>query len=237
MDDRARDRDLLLLTRGERLRTLVGERSHVEPVDDRVDPAVHLSVDARQLGEVSDVLPRREPRVDADLRGDDPNPASNFLGRRARFESEHLDRSGVRCKQRADDAQGRRLAGAVGAEQSEYLSGPRLERDAAQHLVCPELFLQAVNPDRRLCHLARVVFLVAVERGFADGAFLPAGFLTAVFLAAVARLGLAVSTTSASACASILAGSGSGAVATPMVLDRVRWHVSQVTIVRTSVPR
>jgi hypothetical protein len=33
-----------------------------------------------------------------------------------------------------------------------------------------------------------------------------------------------------------VSGSAAGVPATPIVLDRVRWHVSQVMIVRTSVP-
>src|SRR5579864_5468438 len=89
------------------------------------------------------------------------------------------------------------------------------------------------HPDRRLFHLARVDFLVAVERGLAGGpfllagllatGFLAAGFLAAGFLvAAAARLGVAFSTTSVSACGATVAGSVSGVVATPIVLDSVR---------------
>src|SRR5690242_20963290 len=53
MDDGACDRDLLLLTRGKRLGALVGKRSHVEPVYDRVDLCSHPTVEhTGQLGEV-----------------------------------------------------------------------------------------------------------------------------------------------------------------------------------------
>jgi hypothetical protein len=36
--------------------------------------------------------------------------------------------------------------------------------------------------------------------------------------------------------AATVSGSAAGVLATPIVLDSVRWHVSQVMIVRTSVP-
>jgi len=90
------------------------------------------------------------------------------------------------------------------------------------------------------------VRLVAVDRGLAGTFALPVALgLVARFAGAGlagARLGFAFSSAATSAMAGSGCGvggvAGSGSVdATPTELDRVRWHVSQLTIVRTSAPR
>ena len=94
MDDRASDRDLLLLAGGQALRPLLGERAHVEPVDHAVHPSLHLSVEhTRQLGKVRDVLACAEAWVDADLRGDHADPTPHLLGRHAGVVTKDLNRS------------------------------------------------------------------------------------------------------------------------------------------------
>lgn len=79
--------------------------------------------------------------------------------------------------------------------------------------------------------------------------FRAAGFVArdvaAFFAAGLAAARLRAGFFSSSAVADVSATTGSGfdsstgsgsAAATPIELDSVRWHVSQVTIVRTSVP-
>jgi hypothetical protein len=93
--------------------------------------------------------------------------------------------------------------------------------------------------------LPRVVFLVAVERGFGGVLGLAAGFLATGFLAVAFLVGagfagarFAGAGGGASSATGSGAGAGSGsAAATPIELESVRWHVSQLTIVRTSPPR
>jgi hypothetical protein len=80
-----------------------------------------------------------------------------------------------------------------------------------------------------------VVRLAAGLLGFAAGFGVAAGFLAAARFAG-AGFGLA-STAAGFSTAAGVSGAGVASVgATPTVLDSVRWHVSQVTIERTSVP-
>src|SRR5439155_7760672 len=224
------------------------ERAHVEPVEDRLDLAVELAIqDSAQLREIGDVLSRRKSRVDADLRGDDADPAADLLRRDLGVKAEDLDRPGVRREQRADDAQGGGLAGAVGTEQAEDLARVRLQGDAAQDLVRTERLFQAIDLDHPFGHFFLVVRLVAVDLGFWGVLPLVALVLAAGF--AGARFGLGFSSAAASTlAASTSAGSSSagsssagasaaaGSGATPIELDRVRWHVSHVRIVPTRAP-
>ena len=93
-------------------------------------------------------------------------------------------------------------------------------------------------------HFFLVVCLVAVDRGLAGvfgldfeaaGALRLAGArFVAGFFGSTERAAFAAGAGAASGSG---AGAGSGVVAaTPIVLDSVRWHVSQLTIVRTSWP-
>src|SRR6266508_3263408 len=212
--------------------TIAREGAHVEALDDSVNPAGQLSVEhAAQLGEVGDVLARRQPRVDADLGGHDPDATAHLLGGGPGVEAEDLDRPSVGRQQRADDPQGRGLAGPVRPEQAEDLAGVRLERDAAKHLVRAEGLLQAVDLDRRKGHFFLVVALFAgvLAAGFFAVTFL-AGFFTSPLAGEVGRSAAGRGATGA-------AGLTGSSVAAPTVLERVRWQTSQVTIVRTSVPR
>src|SRR5689334_16440234 len=254
MDDGPRDRNLLLLAGREALGALPREIAHVEPFDDRVHSGLQLAVvQSAQRAEIADVLARRKAWIHADLRRDDADSSTHLLGRDPGVKAQDFDRARVRGQQRADDAQRRRLAGAVRTEETEDLAGVGLERDAAQDLVRAQLLGQAVDLDRHLRHRLRLVtFLVAVDVGLparAAGFLAAAGFLVAaVFLAAagllaagfaVARFGAAASTGSGCGCGagSGSAFAGSGTAAGPIELDSVRWQVSHVTIVRTSPPR
>jgi len=60
----------------------------------------------------------------------------------------------VRYQQRRQDAKQRRLAGAVGTDESEQLGCADLERDAAERGDCAELLFEALCSDRsvRRCH-------------------------------------------------------------------------------------
>jgi hypothetical protein len=51
-----------------------------------------------------------------------------------------------------------------------------------------------------------------------------------------AEAGLAALVSAASAVTGASSPAGASVLATPIVLDRVRWHVSHVTTVRTNVP-
>jgi len=51
-----------------------------------------------------------------------------------------------------------------------------------------------------------------------------------------AALGLAVLDAATSVFAGAVSAAGASALATPIVLESVRWHVSHVTTVRTNVP-
>src|SRR5947207_178446 len=262
VDDGSGDRDLLLLAGGEALGALLRERAHVQPLDDSINPSSELTVqNATELGEICDVLASGQPRVHADLRGHDANAPAYLLGRRAGVEAKDLHGACVRGEQGADDAQRRRLAGAVGPEQAEDLARVRVQRDAAQHLVGAKGLLEAVNPDRRLRHFFfEAVFLVAVlfdaapfpeavafAAGFLGAGFLGVGFFGAGLAATLAPAALAARFAGAglgpgavAAGSSTFFGSSAAAAgsleATPIELERVRWHVSQVTIVRTRVP-
>src|SRR5258708_4324445 len=121
-----------------------------------------------ELGKVSDVRARSKARVDADVGSDDSNSAADLLRRRTRVEAEHLHGARLGRQQRADDPERGRLAGAVGAEQTEDLTGIGFERNAAQDLVLAERLLQAINRDRRRAHLVLLV-RAFVAFGLVDG--------------------------------------------------------------------
>src|SRR2546429_880805 len=210
MDDGAGDRDLLLLARRKALGSLLGERAHVEAFDHAIDPAEELTIeDAAQLREVGDVLARGEAWVDADLRRDHAYAPAHLLRCDARVESEHLDRSGIGGQQRADDAQGRRLARAIRSQQPEDLAGLRLEGDAAQHLVRTQCLFEAVDPDRRRAH-----FFLAMLRLAGDLLVAGALALDAVLAALLAVDGALALADAAAAFAAVvvarLAGGGVG---------------------------
>jgi hypothetical protein len=61
-------------------------------------------------------------------------------------------RAAVRAQQRGEDAHGRRLAGAVGAEQGEDAGGGHLEVDAAQGFHVPEALLEVAGDDCGIGH-------------------------------------------------------------------------------------
>jgi len=152
-----------------------------------------------------------------------------------RCECRSLDSTRVGRQERADDPQGGGLAGSVGPQQAEDLSRLGLERDAAQHLVGPKRLLQALDRDRRAAHpVRRVRFAGAL--GFALAVF---GLAAAFALAGAAGFAAAGLTSRLLGVTRSCAGASTAGVstgATPMVLDSVRWQVSQVTIVRTSAP-
>src|SRR5437879_10478745 len=127
----------------------------------------------------------------------------------------------------------------------------RLERDAAQHLVRPQSLFEAIDPDRHPGHFFLVTRLVAVDVGLPPLAAGLAAFLAgagfglagAAFGLAGAAFGLAgafaltgaAGSTGSSTATGASAATGS-ADATRAALDRVRWQVSQVTMLRTRVP-
>ena len=154
----------------------------------------------------------------------------------------HLTFAGVGREQSGDEAKGGGLACTVWPEQAEDLSRLRLERDSAQDLVLAERLLEALHRDRGFRQLRffgelffdAVDFAAAAARlgaGLAAGFAFGAGFSFGAAGATAAAAGAGVGSGSGAAAA----GSGS-ALATPIELERVRWHVSHVTIVCTSVP-
>src|SRR5207245_9229631 len=86
----------------------------------------------------------------------------------------------------ADRPQRRGLARAVRSEEPEDLARVRFERDAAQHLVRPQILFEAIDLDRHLGHFFLVAGLFAVDVGLPPLAAALAAFLTGV------RVGLAV---------------------------------------------
>src|SRR5207245_3326568 len=149
----------------------------------------------------------------------------------------------------ADRPQRRGLARAVRSEEPEDLALVRLERDAAQHLVRPQILFEAIDLDRHLGHFFLVARLVAVDVGLPPLAAALAAFLTGVRVGLAGAFGLAgvaaltgdaaLTGTSAFAGDAALIGSSAAAGsadATPTELDSVRWQLSHVTMLRTRVP-
>ena len=75
----ARDRDLLVLSRGESSAAPVGDRAHLEGLDQALDALLELGTrEAVELAEVDQRLARGEPRVEARGAGQEADPAARL---------------------------------------------------------------------------------------------------------------------------------------------------------------
>ena len=97
--------------------------------------ALRLAGDAVELGEVAQVVARREPLVEAAVAAEDVADPLPHLARVVDdVEAEHARLPARREEQRDQHLDRRRLAGAVRAEQAEQLALLDGERDAAHRL-------------------------------------------------------------------------------------------------------
>jgi hypothetical protein len=102
-----------------------------EPVGERPDP-LHAAT-AAQLGELVQQLPCGPPAVrHTQLAGQVPDPGTQPGSTVARGRAEHLDAARGRTQQVEQDADERRLARAVRAEEAEDLTRRHLEVDPVQ---------------------------------------------------------------------------------------------------------
>ena len=130
---RAGERQLLLHAAGEAIRQTVAERCELRHLE---EPAATSLVvrDAMDLGEEGHVLVDREIAVQAEALGQVTDPLRNppVIARRILVEDAHLAR--VSVKQAAHQSNRRRLAGAVGSDETEHLAACNLEGQARQRL-------------------------------------------------------------------------------------------------------
>ena len=136
-DQRARDRELLLLAAGECARLALAELldDRKELVDAREDRSDAAAGAPRRQAEAK-VLLDRQLGEDAPALGHERNAAArDLLGRAA--DERLAAEPDVAADDRSDAhdrVQGRRLAGAVRADQADDLAGADLEREAAHSL-------------------------------------------------------------------------------------------------------
>ncbi len=136
MHERADERELLLHAARQLIREPTAkarELRHLEqPVAARV--VVVQPVDLCEEGDVlvdAEIAVEAEPlRQIADLRGD-------ATVRPQRIEPEHADRPAIGAQQAAQQADRRRLAGAVGTDQAEHLAARNAQRQVVTATVAP----------------------------------------------------------------------------------------------------
>ena len=103
-------------------------------------------------------------------------------------------------------------------------------------MVLAKGLLEAIDLDRRWAHLLLVVRLVVEAFAFTAAA-LGVRWADAGGFAGAAVFRGSAATSVVGVLASVASEAVGSALATPMVLERVRWQVSHVTVVRTKVPR
>jgi hypothetical protein len=137
------DRDLkpVLLASRELLSATVGGLSEVDQRQQRR----RVGLPAVEVGEQPQGLGAGEVVVESALLKLNPDPAPGL----GRFLPEHLDLPGIGPAQPLDDLHGGGLAGAVGAEQGDYLAALDLQVKAPDRLHRAVALAQPPHPDRR----------------------------------------------------------------------------------------
>jgi hypothetical protein len=109
------------------------------------------------------VVPHRELGVEVVLLRDDAQPRADRRPVAARVHAQHPQLAVGDRGDAGDHAHGRRLAGAVGAEEAERLAGLDLEVDAVDRDVLAEALGERLGLDERLVGLARLARSIGVE--------------------------------------------------------------------------
>ena len=141
VNQRAGQRHLLAHALGKSLATFVQMRLEAERQQKLAArrARTRLAIDAPEAGDELEIFQRRQLVVDHRLVG---HPGHDLLGGDGigeRIDAENGDRAGVGLQQAGDHAQGRGLAGAVGAEQGVEFAGAngeveRIDRRAVKTL-------------------------------------------------------------------------------------------------------
>ncbi len=110
--------DLEALAFGEPLGPAIGELAHVEAVEEDVDALFQAAaVEAMQAAEITDVLARRQAGIQAPGVGEGADAALGGQAVGDRIQAVDAGGAPIRAHDGIEDAQRRRLAGAVGADQ------------------------------------------------------------------------------------------------------------------------
>ena len=150
VNETAREVQFLLHAPGIVPRRLVGHRLEADERQKLIDPPrAALPGNMVEVREERKLLPRGEVAVHGDLLRDVADSAAHLRRVLDHIRSGHLRLARVRPRLGHEDAYGRRLAGAVWAQQSEDLPFAHLEIHARQRRDIPETLGEPANADRR----------------------------------------------------------------------------------------
>ncbi len=110
-------------------------------------PADLRSRNSEQACRVGQILPRRQVIVEAHRIRQVTDPALDLEGLAHRVEAQHLDRAAADLRQPQHHQDGRRLAGAIGAEQAEDLAAANIEVDGVDGALRAVEFQQPARLD------------------------------------------------------------------------------------------
>ena len=134
------------LALGETLGAAIGDVAHVEHDHQLVDAALERRPrETVQAAEITHRLARREPRIQPPAVGQDADPALHLAGLAAAVESIDPGAATIGPEHGVEYPQSRRLAGAVGADESGDLAVVRGKADAARGMNRVEGFFQALD--------------------------------------------------------------------------------------------
>ena len=123
--------------------------------------------EAVERAEELEVLPGGRPLVDVRRLGDEVDPPADRLELARDVVAEHPRAPARRLRPAGEDADHRRLPGAVGAEQAEDLARRDLQADAVQRAHVAVALREVLDLDRDGCHLAQLAAARAEEAGHA----------------------------------------------------------------------
>ena len=123
------------------------ELAEIGQLEDRVDHPERGH--AERVGEELEVLADGDAVVDAGVVGHVADGAAHRLGIDRDVDAIDLDAPGHGLEQRRHDADGRGLAGAVGADEAEDLARPHVEGDVAEDVEVAEAVPEVAHADRR----------------------------------------------------------------------------------------
>src|SRR4029450_12149898 len=106
-----------------------------------------------QLGEESEVLPRRQLWVEVQLVREQPDACSQGPAKPSRVVLSIANLTGAGGHERGHHPDERRLAGAVGAEEADDLAAARRERDARHSAAASEMSWNTVHPNLVQMHV------------------------------------------------------------------------------------
>ena len=146
VEQRPREQQPLAHAGGERLGPAALRVGQADALENLLGARARQAV---ELAEQLEVLHRREALVQRGVLGDQVDLGANAFELAREVVAEHLRLAGRRPRAAGEDAQRRRLAGAVVTEQAEDLTGLRIEGDAVKRLDAAVVLGEVGDADSR----------------------------------------------------------------------------------------